>query len=123
MLTQIVNSLTAKMEIGAPMAAMYLIGNPDHYTDHKLCGFYWRAYVCEAMSPWKMDMGDDQKGDKVVIRNKGGRILAVTPVQDYTFRPVEYDGICLYDWIIQIMMMRVQCLILLRVEAMTHILK
>ena len=24
--------------------------------------------------------------------------MAVTPVQDYTFRPVEYDCICLYDW-------------------------
>ena len=89
----------SKDEIGALMAAMYLIGNPDHYTDHKFHAFYWRAYDCEVMSPWKMDMADNQKGDKVVIRNKGGRILAVTPVQDYTFRPVEYDGICLYDWI------------------------
>ena len=40
-----------------------------------------------------------QNGDKVAIRNKGGSIMAITPVQDYTFRPVEYDNICLYDWI------------------------
>ena len=39
-LTQIVNSLTAKMEIGAPMVAMYLLGNPNHYTDHKFHTFY-----------------------------------------------------------------------------------
>ena len=98
LLTQIVNSLTAKMEIGAPMAAMYLLGNPDHYTDHKFCSFYWKSYVCKARSPWKMDM-DNQKGDKVAIRNKGGKIMAVTPVQDYTFRPLEYENMCLYDWI------------------------
>ena len=67
LLTQIVNSLIVKMEIGAPMAAMYLLGNPDHYTDHKFCAFYWKSYVCEARSPWKMDM-DNQK----VIRLQSG---------------------------------------------------
>src|ERR1700674_5270660 len=35
LITQIVNSLTAKMEIGGPMACLYLLGNPDHYTDHR----------------------------------------------------------------------------------------
>lgn len=40
-----------------------------------------------------MDM-DNQKGDKVAIRNKGGKIMAVTPVQNYTFRPLVYDNIC-----------------------------
>ena len=34
-LTPIVNSLIAKMKIGAPMVAMYLLSNPKHYTDHK----------------------------------------------------------------------------------------
>ena len=28
---QMVNSLTSKMEIGRPMACLYLLGNPDHY--------------------------------------------------------------------------------------------
>ena len=98
MLTQIVNSLTAKMEIGAPMAAMYLLGNPDHYTDHKFCTFYWRSYVHEARCPWQMDT-NSVKYDKVVIRNRNGRLTAVTPVQDYTFRLVKFDQVTLYDWI------------------------
>ena len=34
LLTQIVNNLTSKMEIGGPMASMYLLKNPDHYTNH-----------------------------------------------------------------------------------------
>jgi hypothetical protein len=30
LMTKIVNSLSAKLEIGSPMASMYLLGNPDH---------------------------------------------------------------------------------------------
>ena len=29
-MTQIVNSLTSKLEIGAPLASLYLLQNPDH---------------------------------------------------------------------------------------------
>ena len=42
---------------------------------------------------------DDQYQDKVTIRNKNGRLVTVTPVQDYTFRPMEYEDMTLYDWI------------------------
>ena len=35
LLTQIVNNLTSKMEIGGPMTSMYLLRNPVHYTNHK----------------------------------------------------------------------------------------
>jgi len=31
LMTKMVNTLTAKMEIGSPMASLYLLGNPDHY--------------------------------------------------------------------------------------------
>ena len=68
LLTQIVNSLTTKMEIGAPMAAMYLLGNPDH----KFCTFYWRSYIFEARRPW-LNNAEDQKNDKVtIVRNSYG---------------------------------------------------
>jgi hypothetical protein len=40
LMTKIVNALTAKMEIGSPMACMYLLENPDHYTGHKFVNFY-----------------------------------------------------------------------------------
>src|SRR6202453_981784 len=45
LLTQIVNNLTSKMEIGGPTASMYLLKNPDHYTNHKFRTFYWSNYV------------------------------------------------------------------------------
>ena len=64
---------------------MYLLGNPDHYTDHKFHTFFWRGYVFEARRPWMMDT-DSQKLDKVTIRNNSSKLIAITPVQDYTFQ-------------------------------------
>ena len=47
LITKIVNALTAKLEIGGPMASLYLLGNPDHYTNQKFVVFYWKSYVTE----------------------------------------------------------------------------
>jgi hypothetical protein len=71
--TQVVNSLTAKMEIGGPMASLYLLGNPDHYTRHKFIPFYWRAFVKEVLDVWAEEKNSDENSDardssdKVVI--------------------------------------------------------
>ena len=40
LLLKIVNSLSSKMEIGSPMASMYLLGNPDHYTSNTFVPFW-----------------------------------------------------------------------------------
>jgi hypothetical protein len=48
--TQVVNSLTCKLEITGPMASLYLLGNPDHYAGHKFVLFYWRSYVKEVFN-------------------------------------------------------------------------
>ena len=45
LVTQASNCLTARMEIGGPMAALYLLGNPDHYTSHKFVVVYWKNFV------------------------------------------------------------------------------
>ena len=52
LMTKIVNSLSAKMEMGNPMICMYLLGNPDHYKSHKFRPFYWKQFVNAARSPW-----------------------------------------------------------------------
>ncbi|KAF8231679.1 hypothetical protein L208DRAFT_1275948, partial [Tricholoma matsutake] len=52
LMIKIVNALTAKMEIGSPMACLYIFGFPDHYTDHMFVSFYWRNYVQEVQSAW-----------------------------------------------------------------------
>ena len=101
--TQVVNSLTAKMEIGGPMASLYVLGNPDHYTGHRFVPFYWRGYVRETMSAWDTDTTrvPDLDGvlDKVVISKSQGQFIGVSKVNDYIFRPSMYEHVSLYDWI------------------------
>ena len=52
LMTKIVNSLSAKMEMGNPMICMYILGNPDHYKSHEFRVFYWTSFVTAARSPW-----------------------------------------------------------------------
>ncbi len=55
-MTKVVNMISAKMEMGAPMISMYLLGNPDHYTDHKFIPFYWQSFVAEAERAFRDDL-------------------------------------------------------------------
>ncbi|RXW18749.1 hypothetical protein EST38_g7115 [Candolleomyces aberdarensis] len=53
MILKVVNSLSAKMEIGAPMAALYLLQNPDYYTSHEFQPFYWKNFVNYVNNQWE----------------------------------------------------------------------
>ncbi|PBK84461.1 hypothetical protein ARMGADRAFT_906023, partial [Armillaria gallica] len=59
---KIVNLLAVKQEMGAPMLAMYLMGHPDHYTDHQFKMLYWKNYVTEVRDVWQ-DENDKAKED------------------------------------------------------------
>ena len=101
LITQIVNALTSKMEIGGPMASLYLLGNPDHYTSHVFVPIYWRQYVKEALKPWNaevqvdVDMGDTEK---VMLQHVQNHYVGVSSVHDYLYRPTAYEGVTLYEW-------------------------
>ena len=103
--TQVVNSLTAKMEIGSPMASLYVLGNPDHYTGHDFIPFYWKSYVREVLNAWPEERSSDgladihQISDKVVINKNEGKIVGLSKVNDYVYRPKIYENVTLYDWI------------------------
>ena len=112
LMTKIINSLSAKMEMGNPMVCMYLLGNPDHYTNYLFTPFYWQSYVHEASRVWSQEVTNlDQVGtetipdldanppEKVTIFKCNGRIIGLSPVQDYIFRPASLHSVCLYDWI------------------------
>ena len=103
LMTRIVNSLSAKMEIGSPMACMYLLGNPDHYTDHTFVPFYWQSFVREARKPWEQKCADSDTNkehpEKLTIFKCKGRVVGLSPVHDYVHRPAEFHFMCLYDWI------------------------
>ena len=105
LITKIVNSLTAASEIGGPMASMYLLKHPDHYTSHKFKICFWRGYVYEVMKAWDDSYKIDEEGKSKVMLNwkKNGEhnkeIVAMSPVLDYIWRPAEYGNVSLYDWI------------------------
>ena len=100
-LTQTVNFLTAKMEIGGPMACLYLLGFPDHYTSHKFVTVYWKNYVRETLKSWRSEEDLEQiMPEKVVIqKGQSGEYVGFSSVHDYMYRPKMYEDKTLYEWI------------------------
>src|ERR1700691_3659810 len=99
LITKIVNALTAKMEIGGPMASLYLLGNPDHYTDHDFVVFYWKSYVAEVLRAWKKEEDQDHAEKIMLNRNTDGEYVGVSAVDDYKYRPYQLKDKSLYEWI------------------------
>ncbi|KAK0465728.1 hypothetical protein IW261DRAFT_1574878 [Armillaria novae-zelandiae] len=98
-MTQMVNVLGAKTELGSPMICSYLLGFPDHYTNRQFVTFYWKSFVSEASRYWKTDNNVGGDSVKVTLRKSRGAIVGVSPVEDYIHRPAELDDMPLYEWI------------------------
>ena len=98
LMIKMINALTAKMEMGSPMAAMYLLGNPDHYTNHEFIDFYWKNYVHEAEIAWNTSLTDKNK-TKVVLQKSKDQYIGLSHVYDYVYRPYVYNDIDLFNWI------------------------
>lgn len=101
LMIKIVNSLTSKMEIGGPMASLYLLGNPDHYTSHKFVTVYWKVYVNEIKSAWESTdlMKVDECPDKVVIAKTPKKYVGISPLYDYMYRPKVFEQKSMYEWV------------------------
>jgi hypothetical protein len=104
--TQIVNSLTSKLEIGGPMASLYILGNPDHYVKHQFIPCFWRGYVKEVFNAWENDDDDedvkmflDDDDERVIINKNKNSFIQLSKVDDYMYRPQVYENVCLYDWV------------------------
>ena len=97
LMTKIVNTMGVKMEIGGPFVSLYLLGLPDHYTSHRFIKINWRSFVRETMRAFRQDTLDDV-AEKVLIKKVNGRYVGTSYVDDYKFRPKEYEDMCLYDW-------------------------
>ena len=103
LLTKLVNALIGKMDIGAPMASMYLLGNPDHYTDQFFVNFHWRSHVNEMLRTSYDDnfsLHDYLTDDNILLSRNDGGIFAVSPVFDYIHRPIQLSHICLLNWMV-----------------------
>jgi hypothetical protein len=99
LMNKIVNALSVKSEMGGPMICMYLLGNPDHYTNHAFIPFYWYSFVVEAQKAW--EQCDTEQTEKVTLIRTKRKIVGISPVHDYIYRPSELDNMNLYDWVLQ----------------------
>ncbi|KAF8702360.1 hypothetical protein AX14_014404 [Amanita brunnescens Koide BX004] len=97
LMNKIVNALSTKNEMGGPMVCMYLLGNPDHYTNHKFVPFYWYAFVAEAQKAWEQP-NSVESADKVTLIRTKKRIVGLSPSHDYIYRPSELEFMTLYEW-------------------------
>ncbi|KAJ7860180.1 hypothetical protein B0H13DRAFT_1639635, partial [Mycena leptocephala] len=70
LMRQMINSMSKKkMEIGSPMAVMYVLGNPDHYCSHKYVNFAWRSYRREFEE--ELQLNDElDRADSEVTNNE-----------------------------------------------------
>ncbi|KAJ3520205.1 hypothetical protein NMY22_g12852 [Coprinellus aureogranulatus] len=100
-LMKMANSLTAKLEVGSPMACMYLLGNPDHYTSHEFITFWWKSFVSHIT---RQEFGSDEAEDtsttdNVLITRSNGEYLAWCNIDDYVFRPEIYKDVNVTEWV------------------------
>ncbi|KAA1479532.1 hypothetical protein DENSPDRAFT_743871, partial [Dentipellis sp. KUC8613] len=99
-MVKIVNALTVKQETGGPLASLYLLGNPDHYTNFSFKAFFWNSYVNEVKSSWNEENNTaNQQPTKVIVGKVKGNVVAISPILDYTLCPRQYEDMTLYDWI------------------------
>ncbi|KAI9061412.1 hypothetical protein FKP32DRAFT_1575919, partial [Trametes sanguinea] len=108
LVTKFVNALSAASEIGGPAACAHLLGFPDHYTDHVFKNFYWRGYVTRAMDdvPEHLRLfgssesgGNEVDSGQVVLGKAETRVVQMSKVNDYVFRPVECSQLSLYEFL------------------------
>src|SRR4051794_9219253 len=101
LIIKIVNALTAKMEIGGPMACLYLLGNPDHYTNYTFITVYWKSYVKEVANAWSTsnDMEVDGIDEKLILTKTKDTYVGYSVVHDYIYRPMIHSDKTLYEWV------------------------
>ncbi|KAF8238288.1 hypothetical protein L208DRAFT_1243264, partial [Tricholoma matsutake] len=102
--TKIVNSLSAKLELGSPMICMYLLGHPDHYTSHKFVTFYWQSYITNTHSAWITGPHDgaashhpNSTSAKVTLLKTASGVIGLSYIDDYSYCPTELEHLSLYD--------------------------
>ncbi|KAJ6570424.1 hypothetical protein B0H10DRAFT_1677554, partial [Mycena sp. CBHHK59/15] len=113
---QMVNSLSSKLQLGSPMACLFLLGNPDHYTNLKFKVCWWRGYVNEVNKSWPSEptsvdhvsgsqevspeeAGNLDASDRVLLTKSADGFVGSSHVDDYTYRPPVMESVCLYDYI------------------------
>ena len=51
------------MEIGSPMASLYLLQNPNHHVSHNFIPFWWKSFVNDVRNPFSPNKYSEHKGE------------------------------------------------------------
>lgn len=110
LIMKLVNALGPKMEIGSPMACLYLLGNPDHYTGSTFPLFWWKSYVDECYAFWTdfhqpvglkgadVDLDEDTQEPACILTLLDNRFVGSSRSDDYVHRPSSCEALTLYEW-------------------------
>ncbi len=102
-LTKVVNILSARREMGGPAVCSYLLGNPDRYTNRVFKVFFWYAYVkrvlLDTRSASDVLLGDGGSEERVVVALNSNKVVGLSKVNDYVYRPKEFENMPLYDYL------------------------
>jgi hypothetical protein len=97
---------------------LYLLENPDHYTNLNFKVFWWKGYVSEVAKFWHIKPFDepdkitkstqlgesksseDESGedDRLVLLRAEGQYVGATNVDDYIHRPSSFETTSLYEF-------------------------
>ncbi|KAI4294195.1 hypothetical protein K525DRAFT_213213 [Schizophyllum commune Loenen D] len=99
LMTKIVNKLATKMELGGPLVAHYLLGNPDHYTSHRFKPFFWHTYFRQIKMYWQKN-SEGYGEESVLLVKKKGAIIGVSEAQNYTYRADALEKYNLYRFML-----------------------
>jgi hypothetical protein len=96
------------------MASLYLLKNPDHYTNYKFKPFWWKSYVGSVRKAWDADErpaypdqgqsgaadgeAETQLDQMVLMKSKDG-FVGTTNIDDYVWRPAVFEHTSFYDYI------------------------
>ncbi|OBZ78025.1 hypothetical protein A0H81_02091 [Grifola frondosa] len=102
-ITKIVNALSVLQETGGPAACAYLLGHPDHYTNHSFRVVYWQSYLkCAIETGYESDqtrLGIDAEGEDVVVGRSNEGVVGLHRVDDYVFRPEFFTSMSMYQYL------------------------
>ncbi|KAL1692700.1 hypothetical protein GGG16DRAFT_50766 [Schizophyllum commune] len=99
LMTKIVNKLATKMELGGPIVAMYLLGNPDHYASHRFKPFFWHTYFRQIKLYWQGN-SEGYGEESVLLVKKKGAVVGVSEAQNYTYRGDALENYNLYSFML-----------------------